>query len=275
MSGTVTVPGSNGSQITYTFPQGGGLTVAQQIANALAAAGSNLVITAPTVTGGVIPAPSNPNVVNELILTGPGPYTVPAGYIIVDNSTTPITISGGAGDEILAGTVGGSFNMTGNATIAAAGGSNSISATGGTSKVIQVAGGTSTITSSDSGGTIQTNTGSTDIINVSGSNDPVLSGGTDTISSSGTGNLIVGTSTGTGSMFVTETGTNDTILGGGNPMTVTATTATRVYAGCRQPHVCWWSRNRDCPGWYRCGLGDRWGRRGCVRGQYRHERDGE
>jgi len=234
-TGTVTTPGSGGNTttpISYSFGSSAGLSIAQQIANALASAG-HLSVTSST--GGTIPAPTTVSgTLQDLQLSGAPTSSIPAGYNVVQNNNSGAsTITAGPGTAILSSTGGGLFVLSGPATIAAAGGNNVISQSGAGS--VQIAGGTgnNTITAAGTGGTVAGGTG-TDLITISptATGETILSlGGTDTIASGGSGNLIQGTSTGPGSMVVTETGSNDTILGGGNPMTVTATTATRVFAG--------------------------------------------
>jgi Ca2+-binding RTX toxin-like protein len=232
---TFTVPGgsNNGVQqppITYTYASGAGLSVAQQIANALAASGTLSVTSS---SGGTIPAPTTVSgTTQDLVLTGNPTSSIPAGYNFIENDVSgPTTITAAAGTSIISSTGGGLFVETGPATIAASGGNNVISQTGAGAILLASGGGNNTITAAGTSGTVAGGLGA-NLINESGSGVTVLStGGTDTINSSGSGNLIVGTSSGPGSMSVNETGSNDTILGGTNPMTVTATTATRVYAG--------------------------------------------
>src|SRR6185312_11891620 len=101
---TVTVPGSTPSAppITYTFSSGAGLTVAQQIANALAAA-SSVSVTSSSTGGAIGPAPTvSGGGVNELILTTATSSTVPAGYNFVTNDVSgSSTIQAAGGSAIL------------------------------------------------------------------------------------------------------------------------------------------------------------------------------
>lgn len=234
---TTTVPGVGGTTtpLPYNFATTAGLSVAQQIQKALAVAGA-LSVTGST--GGTVPTPTTVSgTIQDLVVTGVLTSSVPAGYNVVTNDLAgPNTITAGPGTAIISSTGGGLFVLTGPATLAAAGGNNVVSISSGTSSVggseVALDAGNNTVTAASTvAGTVAGGTG-TDLINVTGKFQTILSqGGIDTINSSGSGNLVVGTSTGPGSMLVTETGSNDTILGGGNPMTVTATTATRVYAG--------------------------------------------
>ena len=98
---TVTVPGSSGT-LTYTFGAGGGLTVAQQISNALAAAATVGTVSV-TSSAGVIPSVNTVNgVTQELLLTGSPTSTVPAGYnYVVNDTSSPSTITAASGTPIL------------------------------------------------------------------------------------------------------------------------------------------------------------------------------
>ncbi len=99
---TVTVPGTGGSTIGEGFGNSSNLALAQQIANALAAAsgaGKLQVTTASSTT--VSPPPSNPGGVNELIINAGGDYTVPGGsppgtpdWVVILDSTAAVTIHG-------------------------------------------------------------------------------------------------------------------------------------------------------------------------------------
>lgn len=220
---TATVPGGTpGSPpLTFTYSSGAGLTVAQQIANALGAATKAGTLTQNTTAGAAsgqvsIPGASVAGGVSNLVIESlPGATTITgSGGIATNNSSTPSTITAGAGVELFTGSVGGVYS------------------TSSTGAMIGAISGANTITASGSGETIGGGTG-TDLLIVSGTGDVVQSAGTDTINSSGSGNLIFGTSTSvTGSMVVNESGTNDTIIGGANPTTVTATgTSTVVGSG--------------------------------------------
>src|ERR1700736_5818606 len=116
---TVTVPGGSGNPpITYTYSSVAGLTVAQQIANAFAAAGS-LSVTSSS-SGGAISVPGSGGP-NELILSGSTSSTVPAGYQYIANTASgPATIQASGGSAIISSIGGGTFTETGPATIAAA-----------------------------------------------------------------------------------------------------------------------------------------------------------
>jgi hypothetical protein len=116
---SVTVPGTGGSIITITTNGTATHLIAQQIANALAAAGSRAVTT--TGSGGPLP-PTTPGATNELVITGGGGTNNVTGFpFVTNNNTSPNTISG-LNTAILSGTVGGSFWVDGNSTVAAGGG---------------------------------------------------------------------------------------------------------------------------------------------------------
>lgn len=227
---TTTVPGGpGGTPLTFTFGGTAGLTVAQQIANALGAASKagtltqttvsastgSITIPVTTVAGGVgvsdliIESTSGPTTVN-------GASTVPGTtYIVTNYSTTPSTIAAGPNVELFTGTVGGVFSAI------------------GTGAEIGALGGNNTITASGPGETIGGGAGSNLLIATGG--DTVVSGGADTISLSGSGNLVIEAEPSvTGAVFITESSTsaNDTIVGGVNPTTVTASgTSTVVGSG--------------------------------------------
>jgi Ca2+-binding RTX toxin-like protein len=222
MAGSVTVPGTGSGQITYTFTSGAGLTVAQQIAAALATAGTTgtLSVTSSS-SGGNVASPTNPNVTNELVLTGSNASSVPAGYGYISNTAGgSSTINAASGTAILSSTGGGLFTETGPATIAAAGGNNVISQTG--AGAINLAGGSgaNTISAAGTSGTVSGGTG-TDVMSVTGSNETIVSTGTDTITTgAGTGDTV----NGTGSVSLTFLGGSGTatVLGGAGTNNVTA-----------------------------------------------------
>src|ERR1051326_5137448 len=114
---TTTLTGGPGVTFTYTASSSAGLTVAQQIANALQAAqnASTLSVTSAT-GGGAIPAPGGP--VSELVLTGTGgASTIPSGYNFVTNTQSgPATITASSGTGIVSSLGGGLFIESGSAT---------------------------------------------------------------------------------------------------------------------------------------------------------------
>jgi Ca2+-binding RTX toxin-like protein len=181
---TVTVPGTSGGTLTYTYSAGAGQTVAQQIANALAAAGSSLTVTGSAGGGTVTASAGSPQ---ELVLTGTGPTTVTGYGFIADNMAGAATITASAGTAILGSTGGGVFTETGTGNVLIDLGNSTVA---------------STINAAGTGGTIVGGT-ATDAINVSGSGEAIYSNGSDVVS---------------------VTGSNDTIYGSANPMTISAGT---------------------------------------------------
>ena len=118
----VTVPGTGASTISLPVSAGWDAFVAQQIANAIAAVSTGGGTLAVTSSGGGGPAPAPAGAAtNELVLTGTGGnIAIPTGYSYVVNNTgtAPETITG-ANLALWSGTTGGSFFISGNATIAA------------------------------------------------------------------------------------------------------------------------------------------------------------
>jgi len=231
MMATTTVPGGPGGQpLTFTFGGSAGLTVAQQIANALAAASKAGTLSPSTVSAStgstVIPAPSVAGGTSDLVIesatvatTVTGTSSVPGSNIVTNNSTTPSTITAGPNVQLFTGTVGGVYTAM------------------GTGAEIGALGGNNTITASAPGETIGGGAGSNLLIATGG--DTVVSGGADTVSLSGPGNLVIEAEPSvTGGVSITDSGSNDTIVGSANPTTVTATgtstvvgSGTQIYAG--------------------------------------------
>src|ERR1700729_1492237 len=115
MSGsTVTVSGA-----TFTFTGHAGLSIAQQIANALAAA-SSVSVTSSSGSGSFT-GPSTPGATQELGLSGSGSSTVTGFQFISNTAGGPSTINAATGTSIITSTGGGLFVESGAATIAAAG----------------------------------------------------------------------------------------------------------------------------------------------------------
>ena len=139
----VTVPSSNAGTpaVSFTFnaANASGLSVAQQISNALQGAAtpfpsgpSTLTVTtvsasgaAPSVSGGSTQELYISSVASAANVTAPTGY----GYI-VNNAQTATTITAAANTLILTGAFGGTFVESGNATIVAAAGNNVISQSG-------------------------------------------------------------------------------------------------------------------------------------------------
>jgi Ca2+-binding RTX toxin-like protein len=112
-TGTVTVPGPSGT-IVLTFTGTANLGLAQQIANALAAASTNSTLTVVNYTGGSTIPPAAPGTTEELVLNATGSVTIPAAasgvteILVLPDTVGPVTIHGNSNLEI----VGGNGNIT-------------------------------------------------------------------------------------------------------------------------------------------------------------------
>ena len=216
---SVTVPGTNGSTITHTYGNQFNQILAQQISNALAAANSAHDLTITSTAGGVSPpvppAVSAPGGINELIISSGGDYTIPAGqspgsdYVVVLNSTSPVTINGAPNTTILGGS--GPTTIIDPAVVAIAEEAGSAIAN---------------LTISDPGAVLAGNN-SNDQLAAFGANQSIAGGsgannlfalGTgDTISSSGLRDTLSGSTS--GATFLTA-GTNDLVFVGAGGGTV-------------------------------------------------------
>jgi len=237
MSGTVTVPGLSGGTISLPFLGTANLGMAQQIANALAAAktaGSLNVVAfnngAPPVLGGT------PGQTDELALspTVTGSVTVPAApsgvtEVLVVNNTNPVTIYGNPGLEVIGGN--GNVTVIDPATIDFGGNTTTngpdavtVSAADSPYTVIAGPGAVESVVGLGSG-TIYGGTGG-DLINVSGSSganmiiseaasgDTVFAGaGTTTIDNTSTSHDADDFG-GSGNFYVQDLGSDDTIKAG-------------------------------------------------------------
>jgi Ca2+-binding RTX toxin-like protein len=229
-SSSVTVPGTSpGVPVTVALGTGDVLHLAQQIGALLSTLQGSSALDAQSGTIGSLPSPTaGGGTKTELMITGnvSGSATIPAGWnYVVDNSTVPTTVSG-ANLALITGTAGGSFNVSGQSTVAVEGGNNSVSASG--LYMISTASGNNTVSATGIG-TVATDIGS-NLIGVSGINDvlsvghdTVLAGvGLTTVNSAGSNSLIFGNANGQGLLTVTDTGSNDTVAGMGSATTVTA-----------------------------------------------------
>jgi len=203
---TVTVPGatndtSSANAITFSFSTGTGLTIAQQISNALAAAVSNpapgnvnnnLKVT--NAFSGAIPAPSGSSMQELVLALSSGQSSVvPAGYGFVANiSNTPnTTIQAAAGTAILAGAFGGTFLESGSATITA----GSRSTNQGNSVISQTGSGSIMLAGGDGNDTISA-AGSGTLSGGAGTNTILMTGGGEYLFSEGIDAITVSSSSG-------------------------------------------------------------------------------
>jgi Ca2+-binding RTX toxin-like protein len=215
---SVTVPGTGGSIITITTNGTATHLIAQQIANALAAAGSRAVTT--TGSGGPLP-PTTPGATNELVITGGGSTNNVTGFpFVTNNNTSPNTISG-LNTAILSGTVGGSFWVDGNSTVAAGGGNNLIIGGPGGNYQLAAGDGNDTIYTSG-GGTIAG--GGANFLWAADPTDPLPN----YIISDGIGDTVAA---GVGPDTVVAYGSNDLIFGGTGTLVVGAAPNSTVVSG--------------------------------------------
>ena len=122
---SVTVPGTGSSTIGQIFGNANNAAIAQQIADAINAAdtaGRLIVKAPPGKSGNVPPPPTNPGGINELVISKGGDYTIPPGsgaapdYVVILNSTDPVTIHGAPNSSIWGGG-GGQVTIIDPATI--------------------------------------------------------------------------------------------------------------------------------------------------------------
>ena len=238
MSGSVTVPGADGSEVTGIFGNGSNFAIAQQISLALAAANEagNLLVS--TVSGSEsIPEPTS-GAVNELLLgdIDGGQVTIPSGspgYVVVLQNTGPLTITGGSNTTIFGG-AGGQITILDPALITldeAAG--NATATLTGTGDILAGNNFNDTLTAAGTGESIAGGTGTNllsalganDTISAQGNNDTLVGGpgsATFIIAPGATNELVTG---GLGALFVSDAGSSDTILGGAGALVATVSGA--------------------------------------------------
>lgn len=175
----VTVPGADGTVITYIYTGANSLS-ANQISVALAGYAANGLLAVEIVAGGGTVPPASSNVVNALELTSSGTFQVPSNYGYVLDGSTDGTLSVSGGTNFLGGNgaisytnsgVGTSlivtgngpdtFNLSGGYLVAAGSGSNQFNldgvgqvSLGGGSNFVRIEGGADTISAANiAGGT--------------------------------------------------------------------------------------------------------------------------
>jgi hypothetical protein len=233
MSGSVTVPGPNNTTITQTFSNSFNSTLAQNIADALAAASKADDLFIATVGGGGTFPTNTSGKIGELVVESgfTGSVNVPAGAnyaFLVDNSAGPDTIFGSPGLSIMGG--GGIHTIIDPAVITlgdtASGSTNNVTVTG-VGDDVAVGNGTNTLTGTGSGtmsGGFGINTfvesgGASYLINSQGFQDTIRAGdGATTVNSNGPGAVVSG---GGGALFANLAGTGATLTGGGGAVSAT------------------------------------------------------
>ena len=246
----------SGGYVTIADAAAGSAAATLQSAIATAintAVGLNGPVFTATVSGATaVPSPTGTQ--NEVLITdttGGQSYTVSSAYqyVLYDASASTDTVNLAPGLEVLSGTVGGHFVGSGGETVALGGGNNFFASTvtGPYVNADYVAAGAGNDTIVDNnGGTLIGGGGSNLIISGSqaGAVDIISSGSHDTVwamssvvsakspfsglytgatvHSSGSNALIFGNFVETSSLLVQDTGTNDTVVAGIGPATVSA-----------------------------------------------------
>jgi hypothetical protein len=225
MSGSVSVPGPNGSSITQTFSNTFNNALAKSIADALANAANQGDLFIQTVTGSVSAPVNTSGKIGELVVIpgSDGSVTVPSGAnysFVVDDSAGPDTIFGSTSLSIMGGAgihtiidpavITLSDNAIGNITltnsgdtIAAGNGAATVNATADNEVVLGGAGAL--------------------FANLSGPNGTLVGGaGAVFATVSGSSSEIVGSPAfGAGGLVASVSGTSDTILAGSGSAAVT------------------------------------------------------
>lgn len=221
-SSSVTIPGTNPSTpVTVSLGTGDVLHLAAQIGALLSSINGAGGISNTQVSAGnaipAAPAVTSPTV-TELMISGSaiGSTTIPSGYnYVVDANTSPNTITG-TNIALITGTVGGTFNVSGQSTVAVQGSNGLVQATG--LYLISTAPGSDTISAMGSG-TVAGDTGSNVMFVSGGSNlvssigqDTVVSGvGITTVNSSGSQSLIFGSDQTNALLFAAISGSQTTV----------------------------------------------------------------
>jgi hypothetical protein len=229
MSGSVSVPGPNGSTVTQTFSNSFNSQLAQSISKALldAQAAGTLTVTSAT-SSGLVPSPvsglpSN----NELFVSLPpnGSVTVPAGYgYVVDNSPGPDTIFGSPGQQILVGS--GQHTIIDPTSVVLSDNAIGVVTLTGAGDTVAAGNGAATVNARAANEAVLGGGGAL-FSNLSGSGDTLI-GGTGGVSAtvSGNGSEVAGSTVfGAGGLSASVSGTSDTILAGSGSAAVTLTSS--------------------------------------------------
>jgi hypothetical protein len=223
MASSVTVPGVSGT-IVLSSGTGDTLNIAQMIGAALAtlSGGGNLAVTPVSSPGGLSTSPpTTPGTTNELLLTGSSINgSIPSGYQVVVVTGGGNTLTG-SGVEILGGSIGGTYSVVGNSTIAATGGDNLLVAnsTAGGQFTISTGPGNNTVVAS---GTGQVADGPGSNVVFAAGNTTVQAAGQDTVvAGAGTTSLVA---SGSNSLIFGDFAAGGTLVGAvsGNTSTISA-----------------------------------------------------
>jgi len=218
---SVTIPGTGDSLIVEQFSSGASLALARQIAATLlgASVGGTLNVTAASSTN-VPPPPAIPGKsVNELVINAGGDYTIPAAtggappWVVVLNSTDPVTIHGSQNTSILGGR--GPVTISDPSAIALAEGAGDAKAT--------IAGAGDVLAGNSHNDTLVGTGADQSIFGGTGSNLIISSGAAATVSASGVNDTIEGGGAGStysfgsasGAQFINTGGTGRVFAGTG------------------------------------------------------------
>jgi Ca2+-binding RTX toxin-like protein len=244
---SITVPGGGGSQISESFDNPTNAALAQQIANAIAAASNAGTLNVTTASStSVPPPPSNPGGVNELIINTGGSYTVPGStspnappWVVILDSAAPVTVHGSPNTSVWGGLNTDTIVIDPSAIVLSESAGNAAVTVTGTGDVVAGNNHNDTLTAAGNAQSIAGGTGSNlffslgsnDTISAAGHGDTLVGGAfssTFTIASTATGELVGG---GLGALSVTDAGTNDTIAGGLGNLNVTTSGSGGLVAG--------------------------------------------
>src|SRR5208283_916568 len=162
---TVTVPGTSpGAPVTLPSGAGDSSDLAAQIAALLATIQGAGSLNVSTTSGDPPPVPATDRTQVLELFGSAVDVSVPNGYnYVVNDSSAAATVTGNY-TVILSGNNGGLFAITGNSTLAATGGPNTVSASGdyliatGNGSSVVYANGTGTIATGTGTGIVVTNT---------------------------------------------------------------------------------------------------------------------
>jgi len=233
MSSSLTVPGANGSTLTLPFQGAANVGLAQQIANALAAANSSGTLDVVLYTGGPLPSPIPQGDTLELVLAASvsGSITVPAApggvpefLVLPGNDPNAITINGSSNLTIIGGGPGSLSISDPNvidvgAGIGSAGTASATVSATDSPYIVAMGPGFETVVAEGSG-TINAGVG-TNFIDVTGGFDTVVALGTTTVDTASF-KTDVSAAADSGPLSVDDTGFLNTVTAGSGTTNVTA-----------------------------------------------------